>query len=297
MPLTFPGSWRFHPPTGGHLNTIDIPNPAVQAFLEVIQRTATQGDHQDFLEHFKGYFCPANGSVHVRSSSAGWAISDLTTEMETSASNAPLFLEAFFDACESIRLWPGNLFAPTVTMINDLCQRYDIGYELAPPDLRLRDSSGIVVDVPERPLTLAEQSLEILQRSLRRSDDLIEQGHSREAVQETLWLLETVTTAFRGLETETGTVEGRYFNHIVRELRQAHAGTTFARVLEWVVATHGYLSSPTGGGVRHGLDLRDGLELSPNEARLFCNLIRSYLSFLLAEHETLATHSSRNDAG
>lgn len=136
MPLRFPGSWRFQPPTGGPLHTVDIPNQAIKAFLEVIQRTATQGDTQDFLEHFKGYFCSANGSVHVRSSTAGWAISDLSGEMETSAGNAPLFLEAFFDACESIRLWPGNLFAPTATLINDLCQRFEIGYELAPPELR-----------------------------------------------------------------------------------------------------------------------------------------------------------------
>ena len=58
-------------------------------------------------------------------------------------------------------------------------------------------------------------------------------------------------------------------------------------MLDGVTSVHGYLSSPTGGGVRHGLDLSKGVELGPNEARLFCNLIRSYLSFLLAEHERL----------
>ena len=50
---------------------------------------------------------------------------------------------------------------------------------------------------------------------------------------------------------------------------------------------HGYLSSPTGGGVRHGVDLNEGLELGITEARLYCNLIRSYLTFLIAEHERL----------
>ena len=50
---------------------------------------------------------------------------------------------------------------------------------------------------------------------------------------------------------------------------------------------HGYLSSPTGGGVRHGVDLNEGLELGIVEARLYCNLIRSYLTFLIAEHERL----------
>ena len=50
---------------------------------------------------------------------------------------------------------------------------------------------------------------------------------------------------------------------------------------------HGYLSSPTGGGVRHGVDLNEGMEFGITEARLYCNLIRSYLTFLIAEHERL----------
>ncbi len=45
---------------------------------------------------------------------------------------------------------------------------------------------------------------------------------------------------------------------------------------------------PTGGGVRHGVDLKEGLALGIEEARLYCNLIRSYLTFLMAEHERLA---------
>ena len=50
---------------------------------------------------------------------------------------------------------------------------------------------------------------------------------------------------------------------------------------------HGYLSAPAGGGVRHGLDLSRGVAITHSEARLFCNLVRSYLSFLIAEHERL----------
>jgi hypothetical protein len=55
-------------------------------------------------------------------------------------------------------------------------------------------------------------------------------------------------------------------------------------VLAWVTTLHGFLSSPTGGGIRHGTDLRTGIVIQPNEARLFCNLIRSYISCLMAEH-------------
>ena len=53
------------------------------------------------------------------------------------------------------------------------------------------------------------------------------------------------------------------------------------------MSLHGYLSSPTGGGVRHGVDLNEVRELGISEARLYCNLIRSYLTFLMDEHDRL----------
>jgi len=101
-------------------------------------------------------------------------------------------------------------------------------------------------------------------------------------------LLETVSTAFHGLDVGDGTVEGKYFNKIAEDLRRYQKGTTLSQVLGWITALHGYLSSPTGGGVRHGVDLRSGISVQPNEARLFCNLIRSYASYLMAEHDRLA---------
>jgi hypothetical protein len=65
-------------------------------------------------------------------------------------------------------------------------------------------------------------------------------------------------------------------------------GTTMDRILEWATQMHGYLSSPKGGGVRHGTDLKDGISLSLSESRLFCNLTRSYITFLLNEHESMS---------
>jgi hypothetical protein len=55
-----------------------------------------------------------------------------------------------------------------------------------------------------------------------------------------------------------------------------------------MTAMHGFLSAPAGGGVRHGLDLAEGVEINSGEAQLFCNLIRSYLQFLLDEHRRLS---------
>lgn len=264
MALRFPGAWRFNPPADGRFINHDIPARAVEDFIELIIRVATQADRQDVLEHFKGYFCTASGAAHSRSSSASWAETDLWTYAREAADNAPLFIEAFYDACEAFRGDDPDVFAPDVAMINDILARHRIGYEIRPPRLEPREDAAPMVTVAVPPPTLAERAVEILQTSLRRSEELLSQGHGREAVQESLWLLETVTTAFRGVDTGTDTVEGRYFNQIVRELRRARAGTTLERVLDWTTALHGYLSSPTGGGVRHGLDLDKGVPIGDN---------------------------------
>ena len=287
MALKFPGRWRFTPPTSVDERANQLPPDAVQDFMQLIRKTASQGDLKDFLELFKAFYCSANGTTHWGSSNTSWAEADLEAEMSATASNPPLFLEAIYDACEAIRNRPGDLFAPDSGMINGVCRKHGIPYEIRGTELILCDSTAGMVTVAECSPTLAEQAHEILQNSMRRAEDLLCSGHGREAVQETLWLLETITTAFRGVETATGTVEGKYFNDIVKELRRLHPGSTLDRVLRWATEVHGYLSSPTGGGVRHGLDLSSGVQLSLNEARLFCNLIRSYLGFLLAEHERI----------
>lgn len=59
-------------------------------------------------------------------------------------------------------------------------------------------------------------------------------------------------------------------------------------MLNWVLAMHGFLSSPTGGRIRHGADLATEPDIAPHEARLMYNLIQSYVIYLLAEHEQLA---------
>jgi hypothetical protein len=288
VPLKFPGAWRFKPPPDGRFVNQTVPTGAVEDCIDLIRKVATQGGRQKSLEHFKGYFCRASGASHVWSSSESWAETDLRTYALEAATNAPLFIEAFYDACESFGGDDANAWAPDVDMINEILAKHGIGYVIKPPRLEPRENAAVIVSVATPPPTLAERAVEILQESLTRSEELLSQERGREAVQESLWLLETVATAFRGVETGTGTVEGKYFNQIVRELRDIDPGVTLKRVLDWIAALHGYLSSPTGGGVRHGLDLDAGVLIGDNEARLFCNLIRSYLSFLLVEHQRLA---------
>jgi hypothetical protein len=115
-------------------------------------------------------------------------------------------------------------------------------------------------------------------------------GSNRLGVQEFVWLLETISTVFQGLETDYGAIRGKYFNKIVGDLRRLERGRTLEQVRTWASTLHGYLSSPSGGGIRHGATLADATsEIEPNEARLYCNLIRSYILYLLAEHRRLTS--------
>jgi len=283
--LQFDGAWRFSPPPNGRYHNTTIPPEARGQFSRLIDRVATQGNRWDILEHFKRAFSRAAGQAYVQSSSESWAESDLSSAMFAAAENAPMFIEAFFDACET--LGGRGFFAPSTQMINEVCESHDIGYAIDPPTLLLREGQVAPVVAPPRISTLAEQANEVLQQSLNRSEELLNQVRPREAVQESLWVLETVTTAFRGIGLSGDTVGGRYFNQIARELRRLARGTALDRVAEWSAEVHGYLSSPTGGGVRHGLDLNEGVQIGPNEGRLFCNLIRSFVGYLLAEHERI----------
>lgn len=282
MGLRFPGAWRFTPPNDGHFINSVIPDAAVWELIEVIGKIASQGDRWSVLEHFKSHF-----GVSSRSSSESWAESDLQSAMVRSAINAPLFIEAFVSACDALRDNFNDWFTPDVGFVNTILAKHNVGYEIRPPELVAREIGSTPVPVSIPAPTMAEATRAVIEGSLNRSEELLSEGRPREAVQEILWLLETVATAFRGMETESGKVEGKYFNHIVRELRTHHPGTTLERVLDWVAAMHGYLSSPKGGAVRHGIDLKEGVSLDIQEARLFCNLTRSYISFLLMEYESI----------
>jgi hypothetical protein len=207
--------------------------------------------------------------------------------MGHAAKNAPLFVEAFYDGCEALRNRHSEFAVPDVARINRVLAEHTAGYEIHPPDLICRNPQAPIA-VPKHTASLDEQARDVIQKSLKDSEQLLSEGRDRQAVQEILWLLETVSTAFQGLETEAGTVQGKYFNKIAEDLRKHHKGKSLDQVLAWTTTLHGYLSSPTGGGIRHGANLKAGIAVGSNEARLFCNLIRSYISFLMAEHDRLS---------
>ena len=281
MSLKFPSSWRFTIPEGLE----PIPPMGVADFFELIAKVAAQGDRWKVIELFKGIFAGMLGSVHARSSSESWAETDLRSYMNEAAENPPLFIDALYSGLE-IAGTKMSLGIPDTSIINDLCWKHDIYILIEDGSIKLTKSTP-VIRVPPPPPTLREASAQLLEESVIRSEELLADNRGKEAVQEMLWVLESLATGFRDLSLPTGQVKGRYFNQIVKDLKNASQGTTLNRALEWCEQLHGYLSSPTGGGVRHGIDLNAGDPISTNEATFFCNLIRSYVGFLQSEHERI----------
>lgn len=204
--------------------------------------------------------------------------------MQRAAENAPLFIEAFYAGCEACVNDIPPLDVPDISLINRVLIDNDAGYEIQPPHL-IATRTYTAIAVPQQTPSLDAQARPIIEKSLAASERLLNEGHGRQAVQEILWLLETITTAFRDTGPEDATVQGKYFVTIVKEMKVHGRGKAQEQILNWMTTLHGYLSSPTGGGVRHGVDLKSGIAIQAHEARLYCNLIRSYITYMLEEHE------------
>ena len=277
--LKFPAEWRFESP--GRL-----PDQAAREISGLIGKIAASGDSWRVLETFKSGFASAAGRTSSWSSSESWAETDLQGYIQEATENAPLFIQAFYDTCEELKA--SGTPVPDVDFINRALAKGNAGYEIQPPNLVVVAADRGVIEPVQQALSLDQQAQNMIRASLAASEQFLQQGKNRPAIQEVLWLLETLSTAFQGIDTSAGTVQGKYFNKIIADLRARHARKTLALVLEWCTSLHGYLSSPTGGGIRHGSHiLRTDLDLQDHEARLFCNLIRSYIFFLIDEHARL----------
>lgn len=277
--LKFDGALRYASPG-------KMPSEVVQAIFDlIVSRVASQAENSKTVyELFKRRFCEAAGSQYTSSSSPSWARSDLDDAMQYAAENAALFVDSLHSALADLEQVQPSISLPPWHVINALLA--PSGYAIDPPNLVI-GTIILPVPVPESVASLDAQANDRIQRSLTESQNLLNGGRYRLAVQEILWLLETVSTAFADSEHDDGTVTGKYFNRIVGDLKRLHNGRVLGQVVGWMATLHGYLSSPSGGGVRHGAVLSDTYELDEGEARLFCDLTRSYISYLLYEHQRL----------
>lgn len=268
--LKFDKSWRFNSPGPAPLGVI-------RDFYGLIEKIVAQGDAWAVVEQCKDSF---GGSG--TSSSLSWAWTDLSNLMDSMAENAPLFIDAFCKCCESLD--QSGLGVPDIEHINSILAKHDAGYEIQLPDL-IATRAYTPITVPRLAPSLDELARKLIDDCLVESERLLDAGQGRRAVQEILFLLESITTAFRGMGEDTVTIQGKYFGPIISEMKRRERGKAQENILNWMTILHGYLSSPTGGGVRHGTDLKEGIAIQPHEARLYCNLARSYLTFLLEEHD------------
>lgn len=281
--LQFDPSWRFDSP-----GTVEsgVVNEIIQY---VINRVAADCSRKHILETFKCRFAQSVGIATGTSSSEGWAESDLEHFMLQSAGqNTALFAEALYDGLMDIDSMSPNAAIPPWPYVN----RYlsPCGVAIFPPNL-VTTTDFKPIPVPQSVPSLDVKANELIQRSLSDSEHLLTTGKNRAAVQEILWLLETISTAFRGADFTDGNVTGKYFSKIIGDLRRLHRGQTLDRVSIWLENIYGYLSAPDGGGIRHGSSLSVHEELTASEARLYCDLSRSYITFLL--HEYTRTQAGR----
>ncbi|WP_122677853.1 hypothetical protein [Pseudomonas viridiflava] len=278
--LQFDPNWRFESP--GSMGA-DVVSDILQ---HVINRVVGTCSRKHILETFKRRFAQSIGTTTGTSSSESWAESDLETFMTQSAGqNAALFAEALYDGLADINSMDVNAAIPPWPYVNKYLA--PCGFAIAPPNL-ITTVELTPIPVPQNVPSLDARANEKIQRSLSDSEHMLASGKNRAAVQEILWLLETISTAFRGTGFPDGNVTGKYFSTIIGDLRRLNKGKTLDRVSVWLDSIYGYLSAPDGGGIRHGASLNEHQELTAGEARLFCDLSRSFITFLLHEHTRLA---------
>jgi hypothetical protein len=285
--LNFNPLWRLTPPIDDELHHGEIPHEAVEEFARLIRAIAIDPSRKTVWEHFKRRFSGPAGREFWASTNAGFAEQDGLDYMQNAARNSPLFLEAFYDGWSALMEQNPVQIPPVVETVNRILGAHRIGFRLNPPDLEMLGEPAPLVQVIIPTATMEERAREVVRTSLETAAGHLDRGDDRAAVMESLWLLDSVTTIFSGLALPAGQVNGIYLNTIVGDLRRLQVGGALPHVMRWMEAMYGYLSAPRGGQIRHGMNLSDEIQLDRNEARLYCNLIRSYIEYLLGEHARL----------
>src|SRR5580692_3571892 len=187
--LEFDPNWRFDSPG-------PLPPSIVNAFGDLISKIAAQeGDRSQYIyETFKSYFAGGGTSW---SSSESWAQHDMDNAMSGASKNAPVFIDAFVSACDALKKQAPALHVPTIDRVNRLLAEGECEFEIRFPNIVPRSPRATIAP-PERVASLDEQAHELINQSLLNANRFLDESRPRAAVQEMLWLLETVATAFKG---------------------------------------------------------------------------------------------------
>lgn len=143
-------NWRYDSPG-------PLPDMALYRFVELASTTAAQGRVQDILEDFKSRFPGENG--YWKSSTAKYADDDLRRDMRLHSGNAPLFIEAFVNACADIR--EQGLDAPSIDSINFVLFQTKAGYQIEGDVIAARiwtATQDAQVDVRDEPHSVVQRN-------------------------------------------------------------------------------------------------------------------------------------------
>lgn len=227
--LQFDPSWRFASPG-------PIPEPVIDEFISFIEKIAAQSEPKQIVENFKLKFA-GSGS---RSSNLDWAWYDLRLRMQSAGENAPVFIEAFYRGCKLYET--AGLGVPPVNLINKVLADNKAGYQIEPPNL-VTTEHFLPVDVSSEAPSLDAEAQRLIRETIHTADQFLVAKKERQAVQELLWLLETISTAFVGNSDSESSVQGKYFNKIIKSLK-AKREQPQTQILDWMMSLHGFLSSP-----------------------------------------------------
>lgn len=119
-----PAEFRF--PMGG---TTPMAMDAVKELLSLAARSSSNTvGRRNILECFKEYFARASGDRYTISSSLSWAESDFEDYAERAAADAPGFIAAFCDACETLERM--DVVAPRHENVNNILERHNIPFRV-----------------------------------------------------------------------------------------------------------------------------------------------------------------------
>ncbi|WP_319380552.1 abortive infection family protein [Thiomicrorhabdus sp.] len=123
MPLQMESELKF--PMG---STTSLSEQSVNDFVSLIKRVSGAMDRQRIIEVFKQHFCKVSGDYYARSSSLSWAESDMCSQAQNAAKDAPNFIAAVYEALEELE--HSGATVPTVQHINQILQNNQDHYQI-----------------------------------------------------------------------------------------------------------------------------------------------------------------------
>lgn len=113
MPLQMVSELRF--PMG---STIPLSDKSINDFILLIKKISGSMDRKRIIEVFKRHFCKVSGDYYTSSSSIDWAESDLSSQAQNAAKDAPNFIAAVYEALEELE--NSDVIIPTTQHINKI---------------------------------------------------------------------------------------------------------------------------------------------------------------------------------